>query len=145
MSSVEYIHIAPEFGAPVQALSEVEAVADQGLVGDRKYGLGRGRDITVVSLEELAEAERDWGGAIPPGSTRRQGTVSSGRLPRDQGARILLGDIEVEVLQDCAPCEKMETAVGPGARKALELRAGIRGRIVSGGTLRVGDEVKLDT
>ena len=144
MPSVEYIHIASESSAPVQSVDAVEAVTDRGLVGDRNYHSRPGRDITVVSTEELADAEAAYGGRIAPGSTRRNVTVSGTRLPREPGARILVGDVVVEVVQDCAPCDLMETSVGPGARAALAMRAGIRGRIVSGGTIRVGDEVKVE-
>ena len=143
MPHVIAIHIAPEVGAPTQSVDEAKAVAGEGLEGDRNYGTGHKRAITVVSADELADAAVELGHAIPAGSTRRNVTVTGLRLPREPGARITLGDVVVEVHMDCAPCEKMETSVRPGARTALQQRAGIRGSIVEGGMIRVGDNVKL--
>ncbi len=141
MPEITAIHVAPRKRDPVEPVAEAEAVAGEGLVGDRKFGLGRDRSITVVAEEELAKAGAELGREIVPGSTRRNVTVRGVELTRELGARYRLGAVEIEVIQDCAPCEYMEESVGPGARAALQGRAGIRGRIVTGGTLRVGDPV----
>lgn len=141
MPEITAIHVAPRKREPVEPVAEAEAVAGEGLVGDRKFGLGRDRSITVVAEEELSKAAAELGQEIAAGSTRRNVTVRGIELSRERGARYRLGDVVIEVVQDCAPCEQMETTVGPGAREALRGRAGIRGRIVTGGTLRVGDRV----
>ncbi len=143
MPEITAIHIGPSKRAPLESVAEVEAVADEGLVGDRKFGLGAQRSITVVSEEELAKAAAELGHDIMPGATRRNVTIGGMELSRETGTRYRLGEVVIEVFQDCAPCEQMEETVGPGAREALRRRAGIRGRIVTGGTLRVGDPVEL--
>jgi MOSC domain-containing protein YiiM len=38
----------------------------------------------------------------------------------------------------------METAIGTGARQALEGRGGVCARVLTGGTLRVGDVVEVE-
>ncbi len=139
MPEITAIHIADDIRAPVRSVDHVEAVAGYGLVGDRKYGTGEERAITVVAEEELAKAAAELGYDIEPGATRRNVTVRGLDLSREAGARYRLGDVVIEVFRDCAPCDQMEETVGPGARAALRGRAGIRGRIVTGGTLRVGD------
>jgi MOSC domain-containing protein YiiM len=142
MPEVTGIHIAPgTWPEQVRAVDEVEAVAGQGLVGDRKFGTRR--QISIVSTEELADAATELGGEIRPGSTRRQITITGARLDRTEGATIRLGDVVVSVHGDCSPCDEMEQSVGPGARAALRGRAGVTGTIVSGGTIRVGDPVTL--
>ena len=143
MAQVIGIHIAPStWPEPVHPVAEVEAIAGQGLVGDRKFGTRR--QITVVSVEELDEVAAEWGGEIPPGSTRRQVTISGSRLNREPGATIRLGEVVVSVIGDCSPCDEMEASVGPGARAALVGRAGVTGTIVEGGMIRVGDPVIVD-
>ncbi len=141
MAEITAIHVGPAKRGPLRSVETVEAVADRGLVGDRKYDGGPDRSITVVAEEELSKAAAELGQEIAAGSTRRNVTVRGIELSRERGARYRLGDVVIEVVQDCAPCEQMETTVGPGAREALRGRAGIRGRIVTGGTLRVGDRV----
>ena len=122
---------------------EIEAVAGKGLVGDRHFDKYSKGQITVVSTDELAVAEADLGYAIAPGATRRNITVSGLELPRTPGARLRLGEVVVEVYRDASPCTVMEESVGPGSQEALRGRSGIRGLIVEGGTLRVGDTVEL--
>lgn len=143
MARVTAIHIAAASGSLLSHVPRVAAHAGHGLVGDRNYGAGDGRQITIVSEAELGDAALELGHSIEAGATRRNVTVSDVRLPRDLGARIRLGDVVVEVVRDCSPCELMEETVGPGARRALIGRAGVRANIVEGGTLAVGDEVTL--
>ena len=142
MAEVTGIHISGStWPEPMQAVDEVEAVAGHGLAGDRKYGARR--QISIVSSEELAEASERLGSDIPVGSTRRQITISEGRFDRELGSTIRIGEVEVTVNGDCAPCDEMEETVGPGARAALQGLAGVTGTIVAGGTIRVGDPVEL--
>ena len=142
MPHVIGIHISAETwpGQP-HAVEEVEAIAHQGLVGDRKFGAKR--QISIVSVDELAEAAARLGSEIPPGSTRRQITISEGRFDRTPGSTIRIGDVVVSVNGDCSPCDEMEQSIGPGARAALVDLGGVTGTIVEGGVIRVGDPVEM--
>jgi MOSC domain-containing protein YiiM len=143
MAHVIGIHIAAAtWPEPVGAVDEVEAVAQQGLVGDRKFGTRR--QISIVSTEELDEAAAKWGGDIPAGLTRRQITISAGRFNREPGSIIRLGEVVVSVNGDCSPCDEMNLSIGPGAREALVDLAGVTGTIVEGGIIRLGDPVEFD-
>lgn len=140
--TVMAIHIAPEYGSPVEAVGKVEAVAGQGLRGDRYYGSRR--QVTIVAAGELDTAAAELGAnRIDDGATRRNITVDLPSLPRTHGTRIEVGEAVLEVWRDCAPCEVMETAVGPGARVALTGRAGVSATVVEGGVIRVGDPARV--
>lgn len=136
------IHVAKASRLPMRAVDAVEAEAGRGLVGDRYHGT-RHRHVTVQSLEELAEAADRHGAPIDPGATRRNLTLSSGRLPRRAGARLRVGDALLEVVRDAAPCKLLEDALGRDARLALSRRAGVVCRLLEGGRLRVGDAVEI--
>jgi MOSC domain-containing protein YiiM len=134
----------------MESCARVEAVAGSGLVGDRYAGRkasGGGEfdgQVTLVSEEELREAAERLGAPIAAGSTRRNVTVAGlGRLPRDAGARLVLGAVVVEVTGPAEPCGIMEKSVGRGAKNALVERAGIRARILRSGTIAVGEAVAL--
>jgi MOSC domain-containing protein YiiM len=143
MAQVTGIHIAAAtWPEPVRAVDAVEAIARQGLVGDRK--LGTRRQISIVSMEELDEAAARLGAEIPPGATRRQITISEGRFNREPGSTIRLGEVIVEVNGNCSPCDEMNASIGPGAQAALIDLAGVTGTIVEGGVIRVGDPVEID-
>jgi MOSC domain-containing protein YiiM len=136
------IHIASEYGRPVEPVVEVEAVAASGLRGDRYFGTRR--QVTLVTTGELEAAAADLGtDRIDDGATRRNITVDLPSLPRSHGVRIEIGEAVLEVWRDCAPCEVMESAVGPGARAALRDRAGVSATVVAGGVIRIGDPVRV--
>lgn len=140
--TVTSIHIATEYGEPVEAIRQVEAVAGQGLAGDRYYGTRR--QVTLVATGELDAAAVELGAErIDDGATRRNITVDLPSLPRAHGTLIEIGEVVLAVWRDCAPCEVMETSVGPGARAALRDRAGVSATVVEGGVIQVGDEVRL--
>jgi MOSC domain-containing protein YiiM len=136
------IHVAKARRLPMRAVASVQAEAGKGLVGDRYHG-SRTRHVTVQSLEELEEAARRHARPIDPGQTRRNVTLSAGRLPRTPGHRIRLGEVELEVVRDAAPCKLLDDAFGRDVRLALARRAGVVCRIRSDGELRVGDRAEL--
>jgi MOSC domain-containing protein YiiM/RimJ/RimL family protein N-acetyltransferase len=139
---VSSIHIAPGTRLPTKAVASVEAEEGRGLVGDRYHG-SKHRHVTVQSLTDLAAAATDLGAPVPPGSTRRNITISTGRVPTAPGARIRIGAVDLEVVRVAAPCRLLDDYVGPGAREALHQRAGSVFRLVGSGTIRVGDAVDL--
>ncbi len=136
------IHVAPARRLPMRAVSSVRAEAGRGLVGDRYHG-SRTRHVTVQSLEELEEAARLHARPIDPGRTRRNVTLSAGRLPRTPGHRLRIGDVALEVVRDAAPCKLLDDAFGRDVRLALARRAGVVCRITSDGELRIGDRAEL--
>lgn len=134
------LHIAPGSRLPMKTVTSVEVEAGRGIVGDRYHGT-RHRHITVQSQTELTEAEERHGNAIDPARTRRNVTVSRGRIPRKPGHRWKIGPIELEVVRDAAPCKMLEDALGRDARLALSRRAGVVCRVLTSGTLQIGDTV----
>lgn len=136
------IHVAKGRRLPMRAVASVQAEAGKGLVGDRYHG-SRVRHVTVQSLEELEEAARLHDRVIDPGRTRRNVTLSSGRLVRTPGHVLRIGEIELEVVRDAAPCKLLDDAFGRDVRLALARRAGVVCRITHGGELRVGDPAQL--
>lgn len=138
---VTALHVAGEKRAPMTAVDEVEARAGEGLVGDRYLGT-RHRHVTVQSCEELDEAAVRRGAPVPAGLTRRNVTLDRGRVPTEPGARLRVGDVELEVVRRAAPCRVMDEVVGDGARRALHDRGGAVCRILRSGRIAVGDPVE---
>ena len=135
---------APTHGAPLVAHETLSLVEGVGIEEDRHAG--RRRQVTIVCTGELAEAATIHGvDAIDGVATRRNIVVEAASLPRSHGTRFSIGDVEFAVWRDCAPCELMDDAFGPGAKIALRRRCGISATVVRGGTVRLGDPVRLPT
>lgn len=136
------INIAPDRKSPMQPVDEVRAEAGKGLVGDR-YHVARNRQVTVQSRDGLDAAAGELGYSFDPSATRRNITVDGGKIPTEPGVRLRIGEVDLEVAREATPCRVMETSVGPGAETALRGRAGSGFRVLTSGTIRVGDEVTL--
>jgi MOSC domain-containing protein YiiM len=140
---VHSIHLAPGRRLPTKSVASVEAEAGVGLVGDRYHG-SRHRHVTVQALDDLAAAAEVLGRPVDPGLTRRNVTLGHGPLPTRPGERMTIGDVELEVVRIAAPCRLLDDWVGPGAMQALRSpRGGTVFRLLSSGTISVGDEAEL--
>lgn len=140
--TVVAIHLAPATRLPMKAVAQVEAEEGRGLVGDRYHGT-RHRHVTVQSAADLAEAATVLGSPIEPSDTRRNVTVSHGHIPTKPGERMAIGDVQLEVVRIAAPCKLLDDGIADGARHALRRRAGTVFRLLSSGTIHVGDPVDL--
>ena len=126
----------------MRSVDSVEIQDGHGITGDR-YENARHRQVTVQSLEEIADAEAEVGRVLDAIHTRRNITVDSGRLDRTPGARLVIGDVELEVVRDAAPCKLLEDNLGRDAKLALHKRAGVVYRTISGGTISIGDKTVI--
>jgi len=95
---VAALRIAPGRRPPMRAVDEVVVEAGRGIVGDRYHGT-RHRHVTVQSVERLAVASTELGMAVLPEGTRRNVTISCGDVPSVPGSRIVIGDVELEVVR----------------------------------------------
>jgi MOSC domain-containing protein YiiM len=135
---------------PIDEVEEVEALAGLGLVGDRRVGAKRRPDprsrrhVTLVQAEHLPAVGALLGRApVDPRLLRRNLVVAGCNLRAFQGRRFTIGEVLLEGTGECHPCSRMEETLGPGGYQAMRGHGGLNARIVTGGTLRLGDLVEL--
>lgn len=148
--TVRNIHISPEAAAAPVAVEQVNAVAGRGLEGDRYFNKtgtysetpGSGREVTLIAIEEIEALARDTGIDLQPGESRRNITTRGVALNDLVDKDFRIGAVILRGTRLCEPCAHLEATVAkPGILKSLVHRAGLRCDIVSGGTIRVGDDV----
>lgn len=138
------IHVIPRAGGAPEPRASARVVAGSGLEGDRHWRstpqTGWMRELTLISAEAL-EHLGQVGLPLEPGESRRQLVVAGVDLDRWTGKRFRVGEVLLEGTKPCRPCDHLESLTQPGVKAALDGRGGLCARIVSGGTLRVGDAV----
>jgi MOSC domain-containing protein YiiM len=150
---LEAIHIARSASAPMQALPHVEAVPGAGLVGDR-YSEKTGfysprptdpgaREVTLFEAEVLEALNTEHGITLSPGEHRRNLTTRGVKLDELLGQRFRVGDVVLEGVKDCPPCDHLEGLVGKPVLQPLVNRGGLRARVLEGGTIKVGDAIEI--
>jgi MOSC domain-containing protein YiiM len=147
--SVEGIFIAAEAEGATRPVDEVDAVAGQGLEGDRYFAGGGtffeerkpGQDITLIEAEAIEGLARENGIALAPGAARRNVVTRGIGLNDLVGRRFTVGDVECLGQRLCDPCSHLERLTEPGVLKGLVNRGGLRADVVTGGRIAVGDSV----
>lgn len=147
---VESIHITPRGGAPMEARTEVRAVAGAGLEGDR-YADRTGtystkpkasRQITFIEAEALEALARELGMVLSPGETRRNVVTRGVALNHLVGREFTVGQARFLGHELCEPCKYLAGLTGrPDLLPGLVHRGGLRAEILDGGLVRVGDPV----
>lgn len=120
---------------------EIECVAGQGIRGDRYFGFKENYKAQVTFFDQAVhQAVREkFASDHPPETYRRNVLLGGADLNELIGKRFRLGEVEFEGVQECAPCYWMDQAVAPGTEEFLKGQGGLRTRVLSNGTLRLGE------
>ena len=128
-----FINVGPTL--PLTPVSEVRAVARLGLESDAHQKEDGDRQLLLIDEETLQEFD------VAPGAVRENIVVRGlGVQGVPFGSRLRLGGVEIELTKECTPCKMLE-GVRPGLMKALVGRRGVYARVLTSGTLRVGDAI----
>jgi MOSC domain-containing protein YiiM len=142
MARVVQIYLRPSARTPVRAVDAATAVAGAGLEGD--HAGGGSRQVTLLEQEAWEAACRDLGQDLDAGARRANIVVKGVSLAAAIKQRLQIGDCIIQVIGEVRPCKLMDDAA-PGLQDALSpnRRGGVYGKIVQGGVIRLGDEVKV--
>ena len=150
--SVHSIHIAAVASEPTVSVEEARAVAGQGLKGDRYFDgkgswsktPGTGRQVTLIELETIEALERDYKITIEPGQARRNIVIRGVALNHLVGREFSVGEVRLRGLRLNEPCNHLASLTDEKVKQGLVHRGGLRADIVSGGVIRVGDQIRVE-
>ena len=126
-------------------------VPDRGIEGDRYYEkLGTFskksqsyRAVTFIESEALEAAMRDYKIDIDAQETRRNVLTRGVSLNHWVGQRFEINGVQFEGTELCEPCAYLEKLTEkPGLRTALIHRGGLRAKVLTEGTIQVGDTLR---
>jgi MOSC domain-containing protein YiiM len=136
ISRVIHLQIKSARGAPMQSVTMVEAVTEQGLRNDLQFSHPK-RQVLITERETLEEF------GLPIGDVRENITVEGIKLAGlPAGTRMQVGRALLEATMDCTPCRFIE-AKRPGLREAMQGRRGTLFLVIEGGEINLGDEVRI--
>jgi MOSC domain-containing protein YiiM len=143
------IYTAPKAGAPVEERQSATAVVGRGLEGDRYFdGIGywsthpgNGREVTLIEIETIEALANERNVVVAPGAARRNVVTRGVPLNHLVGREFQIGRVRLRGQRLCEPCDYLEGLTMKGVLTGLIHRGGLRADIVTGGTIRVGDEV----
>ena len=121
----------------MESRSQVAARADLGLEGDAHSRPGSKRQVLLIESETLREF------SVAPGALKENITTAGIPLAAlGAGSRLRVGEVVLEITMACAPCAFVDS-VQAGLRPRLQGRRGTLARVLEGGSVRVGDAVRV--
>lgn len=137
---VGWIGLRPERLADMSAVPEA-FLGEDGLAGD--HARPGKRAVTLIQAEHLSVIAALAGlQAVTPDILRRNIVVSGINLTALRNHPLRLGEAVVEITVPCAPCSRMEAALGPGGYNAMRGHGGWCAQVMQPGQVALGDVVE---
>lgn len=134
---VDWIGLRPRRHAPPEVVAAAE-VTSAGLAGD--HGVAGKRAVTLIQAEHLAAIGAFLGrGPVAPADLRRNIVVSGLNLAALRGRRLRIGPALLRITGPCAPCSRMEAALGHGGYAAMRGHGGWCAEVLAPGRIATGD------
>ena len=130
------------------SLQYVQAVAGQGLVGDR-YADSENRrspdyQVTLIELENIESFVASTGLVLTPDMPRRNIVTRGVDLNNLLGKRFAVGQAVLEGLELCEPCGLFAKRTHREVLKFFVGKGGLRARLIDGGEVHVGGRIVED-
>jgi len=152
-TELKLIFTTANAGAPLVPVEEAMLEAGRGLVGDRYYRSSgtfseklKGQadsELTLIEAEEINNFNRESELSLGYGEFRRNLITAGVRLNDLVGRQFRVGESLLEGIRLCEPCAYLAKTVAKEVLPGLVHRAGLRARILEGGTVRPGDSISL--
>jgi MOSC domain-containing protein YiiM len=143
------LHVAPSAAEPIQSVGSVVAVSGRGVEGERYFNQlgtysnnpGTGRHVTLIENEAIDALLREYKIVLESSMARRNIVTHGIALNHLVEKQFNIGAVILRGTRLCEPCVHLEKLSQAGAMRGLIHRGGLRAEIVTGGTIRVGDEI----
>lgn len=133
----------------METLDQTQVSIAEGVHGDFRGSLKPGRNkrqVTLMAVEGWQAALRELDACVPWEQRRVNLLIEGVRLEESVGARLLFDSgLVLEVTGECDPCSRMEeVATGLKAVLLPHWRGGVTTRVLEGGPIKIGDNVRIE-
>jgi MOSC domain-containing protein YiiM len=136
--AVVWLGVRPARRVAMEAVDAAE-IGPAGLAGDHRTEPGK-RAVTLLQAEHLPViAALAALGSVDPALLRRNVVVAGINLLGLRARRFRLGTAVLEGTGPCAPCSRMEEALGRGGYAAVRGHGGICAQVIASGRAARGD------
>lgn len=142
---VRWLGVRPQSRGAMLEPEAVEARREAGLTGDHaRPGPRNQRQVTLIQWEHLSVVSALICRDITPADLRRNIAISGINLFSLKARRFRIGQAVLETTGWCQPCARLEERLGPGTFQAIRGHGGITARVIEGGIIRLGDDVRVE-
>lgn len=129
--------------APMETCAKAEITVEAGVGSDFRGKPGK-RQISVLSKESWSAACKELNASLPWTVRRANLLVEGLHLKESTGSLLKIGDVTLEITDETDPCSRMdEQHNGLMAALTPDWRGGVLCRVLSGGSISVGDPVSM--
>ena len=123
-------------------VSSARAAVDGGLDGDNPVSPDRG--ITFIAQGQWQTTINELGVDLPWWTRRANVLIDAPALAHLIGRRIRVGEVEVDIKAETKPCDLMDKQhMGLKTTLKPDCRAGVYGRVLQAGTIKISDTVTV--
>jgi len=139
---VDWLGVRPDRRADVKVVDQV-FISTTGPQGDHRATPGK-RAVSLIQAEHLPAIAAFAGlGDLAPALLRRNIVVSGINLLALRKIVFQIGSAVLKGTGPCAPCTRMEQALGQGGFNAMRGHGGITAEVITEGQVRIGDTVQV--
>ena len=145
MSKVSKICITNKSSEEMQDVTNVEVIANKGIVNDRYFSENNDQDlqITLIESENIDYYNKNFNLNIPYLSFRRNIITKGIQLNELVGKKLSIGKVKLKGIELCRPCKNLQEMLRQNnIIKEFLKKGGLRCEILNNGIINVGDLIK---
>ena len=146
MPEVYKLGISTEHNQSINEVNSINVLANQGIVGDRHFKEFNNpyNQLSLIESENIDYYNIKYGLNIPYIDFRRNVVTKGIQLNDLVGKKILVGNVELEVLDLCRPCRHLTEILGQdNIIKEFLRKGGLRCQVLSSSSVKIGDQIKV--
>jgi MOSC domain-containing protein YiiM len=146
MSKVYKLGISIKNNQPINEVNLIDVLANQGVIGDRHFKEFNDpyNQLSLIESENIDYYNIKYGLNIPYIDFRRNIITKGIKLNDLVGKKLLVGNVELEVIDLCRPCRHLsEVLEQDNIIKEFLRRGGLRCQILTSSSIKINDKISI--